>query len=54
MELYQQLLSLKPFDRYWRRKFEVCDRCGESRELAWVKGCLRCLKCGYKSDCDGF
>ena len=32
----------------------VCPRCGESQELAKVKGCLRCLKCGFKFDCNGW
>lgn len=32
----------------------VCPRCGESRELAKVKGCLRCLTCGFKFDCNGW
>lgn len=32
----------------------VCPRCGESRELVKIKGCIRCLTCGYKFDCEGF
>lgn len=32
----------------------VCPVCGESKELAKVKGCIRCLKCHYKFDCEGF
>jgi ribosomal protein S27AE len=32
----------------------VCPRCGESQELAKVKGCIKCLKCGYKFDCNGW
>lgn len=30
-----------------------CDACGETRELAKVKGCLKCLRCGHKADCHG-
>lgn len=33
---------------------EGCDNCGETREIAKVKGCLRCLRCGWKHDCNGF
>ena len=32
----------------------VCLRCGESQELAKVKGCIKCLKCGFKFDCNGW
>ncbi len=32
----------------------VCPRCGESQELAKVKGCIRCLRCGFKFDCNGW
>ncbi len=32
----------------------VCPRCGESQELAKVKGCITCLKCGFKFDCNGW
>ena len=32
----------------------TCPRCGESHELAKVKGCIKCLKCGYKFDCNGW
>jgi ribosomal protein S27AE len=32
----------------------TCPRCGESQELAKVKGCIKCLKCGYKFDCNGW
>ena len=32
----------------------VCPRCGESHDLAKVKGCIKCLKCGYKFDCNGW
>jgi ribosomal protein S27AE len=32
----------------------TCPRCGESRDLAKVKGCIKCLKCGYKFDCNGW
>ena len=32
----------------------TCPRCGESRDLAKVKGCLKCLKCGFKFDCNGW
>ena len=43
--------------RGWRnRKATVapcCDRCG-STALARIKGCIRCLKCGFKADCNGW
>ena len=29
-------------------------RCGESSDLAKVKGCIKCLKCGFKFDCNGW
>jgi hypothetical protein len=31
-----------------------CPRCGESRQLAKVKGCVKCLACGFKFDCNGW
>ena len=27
----------------------TCPRCGESHDLAKVKGCIKCLKCGFNS-----
>jgi hypothetical protein len=32
----------------------TCPRCAESRDLAKVKGCVKCLKCGFKFDCNGW
>lgn len=32
----------------------TCPRCGESRDLAKVKGCVKCLSCGFKFDCNGW
>jgi ribosomal protein S27AE len=32
----------------------VCPRCGESNDLAKVKGCIQCLKCNFKFDCNGW
>jgi hypothetical protein len=32
----------------------TCPRCGESRDLAKVKGCIKCLKCSFKFDCNGW
>jgi hypothetical protein len=32
---------------------ESCPACG-SGELAKIKGCVRCLRCGYKADCNGW
>ncbi|HVG54728.1 MAG TPA: hypothetical protein VM846_09875 [Vicinamibacterales bacterium] len=32
----------------------TCPRCNESKDLAKVKGCIKCLKCGYKFDCNGW
>lgn len=31
-----------------------CPRCGESQQLAKVKGCIKCLQCGFKFDCNGW
>jgi hypothetical protein len=33
---------------------DVCPVCNESTNLALIKGCLRCLKCGFKWDCNGW
>jgi len=35
-------------------RVDMCDRCGETQRLAKVKGCVRCLACGYKGDCNGW
>jgi ribosomal protein L37AE/L43A len=32
----------------------TCPRCGESQQLAKVKGCIKCLHCGFKFDCNGW
>jgi hypothetical protein len=32
---------------------DFCEACGETELLAKIKGCIRCLKCGYKHDCSG-
>jgi ribosomal protein S27AE len=32
----------------------ICPRCNESSDLAKVKGCIKCLKCGFKFDCNGW
>ena len=32
----------------------TCPRCNESRQLAKVKGCIKCLHCGFKFDCNGW
>jgi predicted RNA-binding Zn-ribbon protein involved in translation (DUF1610 family) len=32
----------------------TCPRCGESHDLAKVKGCIKCLQCGFKFDCNGW
>jgi len=32
----------------------ACPRCGESQQLAKIKGCIKCLKCGFKFDCNGW
>jgi ribosomal protein S27AE len=32
----------------------TCPRCGESQQLAKVKGCVKCLQCGFKFDCNGW
>jgi hypothetical protein len=33
---------------------DVCPHCSESVNLALIKGCLRCMKCGFKWDCNGW
>lgn len=30
-----------------------CENCQETEQLAKVKGCIRCLRCGWKQDCSG-
>jgi hypothetical protein len=32
----------------------TCPQCGESHDLAKVKGCIKCLRCGFKFDCNGW
>lgn len=32
---------------------DVCDACG-SPLLVKVKGCVRCIACGFKGDCNGW
>ena len=32
----------------------TCPQCSESQHLAKVKGCIKCLKCGFKFDCNGW
>jgi hypothetical protein len=32
---------------------DFCENCGETRQLAKIKGCIRCLRCGFKADCSG-
>jgi hypothetical protein len=32
----------------------VCPVCGESQALTKVKGCIRCLRCHFKFDCNGW
>jgi hypothetical protein len=36
------------------RDTTVCPRCGESVELVKVKGCVQCLSCHFKFDCNGW
>ena len=43
----------KPSDRA-DQDTTTCPHCGESHELAKVKGCIKCLKCGFKFDCNGW
>lgn len=33
---------------------EPCPRCGESKNLAKIKGCIVCLTCKFKFDCQGW
>lgn len=33
---------------------DICPRCGESTLLAKVKGCVVCLVCHFKQDCNGW
>lgn len=37
-----------------QKQQDICPACGESEQLAKIKGCIRCLKCGFKEDCNGF
>ena len=32
---------------------EFCPAC-QSSDLAKIKGCIRCLRCGFKQDCNGW
>jgi len=32
---------------------ELCPAC-QSTDLAKIKGCIRCLTCGFKQDCNGW
>lgn len=32
----------------------ICPNCGESEQLTKVKGCIRCLRCHFKFDCNGW
>ena len=32
---------------------DFCENCHETVQLAKIKGCIRCLKCGFKADCSG-
>jgi ribosomal protein S27AE len=43
-----------PADRDFDADDTTCPRCGESDDLAKVKGCVKCLKCGFKFDCNGW
>jgi ribosomal protein S27AE len=45
-EIAARIASAKP-------PADQCPNCGESRELAKIKGCIRCLRCGWKEDCSG-
>lgn len=37
-----------------RASEDGCLRCGETHQLAKIKGCVRCLRCGWKADCNGW
>lgn len=37
-----------------REQTTVCPNCAETEQLAKVKGCIRCLRCGFKFDCNGW
>lgn len=32
---------------------DFCENCYETEQIAKIKGCIRCLKCGFKGDCSG-
>lgn len=32
----------------------ACPRCGEARQLQKIHGCIRCLVCLFKFDCNGW
>lgn len=33
---------------------DVCPNCHKGAYLVKVKGCIRCLFCGFKQDCNGW
>lgn len=43
-----------PLNRALRPSEDHCPNCGESQQLAKIKGCVRCLKCHWKEDCWGW
>lgn len=43
-----------PAPRDSQLAMDVCPRCSESVNLALIKGCLRCMNCGFKWDCNGW
>jgi ribosomal protein S27AE len=46
--------TLNPERQNSQDESTTCPRCGESHDLAKVKGCIKCLKCGFKFDCNGW
>lgn len=32
---------------------DFCENCYETEQIAKIKGCIRCLRCGFKGDCSG-
>ncbi len=44
------------YEQTFKMNFEPAPQCPNchSENIAKVKGCLRCLQCGFKEDCNGW
>jgi hypothetical protein len=45
--------KIKPMPIGKEDYYYICPMCG-SLDAAKIKGCIRCLKCGFKEDCNGW